>query len=347
MLLGATVVIAASGLADSILRVNRVQFAEGLRYDFQVTWNTLSAEPGQMALVEAIPGVTEVQAALIGPVTAAAGQRTLATFAISATPGSDFLRYEHLDGSGFMTGSDAVWVGHNLSRVLGVGVGDTLQMTALGQMHEARIAGIINQGVGSLVYIPTPLMRSWIPGGLPLVNAAFVRAEPASHDAVRAALVALPNVLAVETIAFTTRDMFDYMSLWVNFSYVFAAFGMVLTLVVVFNTISVNLIERHEELMIMRTTGARLREIGAAVAWETLSLAALGIALSVPLGLWVLALLLANYELDFFGMLNVVEARSFAVVFAGIVLVILLAQNLSMRGLRRSDLGATSKTLSM
>ncbi|MBZ0286634.1 MAG: FtsX-like permease family protein, partial [Anaerolineae bacterium] len=240
-----------------------------------------------------------------------------------------------------------VWVGHNLARVLHVDVGDTLRLTALGETHEALIGGIVNQGIGSLVYLPNALMRSWIPGGLPLVNGALVRADPSQLDTVRNALGDMPGVMAVESMAMTIADLRDYLGFWVNFSYLFEAFGFILTLVVVFNTITVNLLERHEELMIMRSTGARLREIAATVTWETLSIAVIGIILSLPLGWWALNYLLGFYHLDFFGLLSVVELRSYLIAALGIVAVIAIAEMLSLRSLRRRDLGAMSKTLSM
>ncbi|MBK8024268.1 MAG: FtsX-like permease family protein [Chloroflexi bacterium] len=347
VVLGCTLILAASGLADSTLRVVGVQFEQGVHYDFQVLWDTPSAEPMRRAPLEAVPAVNDAALVLIGPVTAAFDGATLDTYALTLDQGTDFLTFAMLSGEPALSSGDAVWIGHNLARVLNADAGDTIRLTALGQTHEARIAGVVEQGIGSIVYLPSDLMRSWLPGGLPLVNAALVRADPAQIDAVRVALGDLPGVQSVESMARTRHDLNTYMSLYVDFSRTFVLFGFVLTLVVVFNTITVNLLERHEELMIMRTTGASLREIGAAVAWETLSITVVGILISLPLGWAALEGLLANYDLAFFGQLPAISPQSYAVAIAGIVLVILVAVLLSLRSLRRSNLGALSKTLSM
>ena len=132
-----------------------------------------------------------------------------------------------------------------------------------------------------------------------------------------------------------------------NFSYVFQAFGYVLTLVVVFNTVSINLHERHEELMIMRSMGARLREIAATITWESLTVTLLSIVISIPIGLFVGDILIRNYDLDFYGMFTTIAPRSYILAAVGLIVVVLFAEWLSLRGLQRDDLGALSKTLSM
>lgn len=132
-----------------------------------------------------------------------------------------------------------------------------------------------------------------------------------------------------------------------NFSYVFQAFGYLLTLVVVFNTVSINLHERREELMIMRSMGARLREIAATITWESLTVTLLSIVISIPIGLFVGDILISNYDLDFYGMLTTIAPRSYILAAVGLIVVVLFAEWLSLRGLQRDDLGALSKTLSM
>ncbi len=347
VILGCTVILAATGLADSPLEMHRIQYTDGIHYDFQVIWSNMLVESMRRGDIDSIPGVTDVEMALIGTVTTAAGDRSIDTFAVTIEAGTDYLTFTPVGGDPALSNQESVWIGHNLARVLNVNVGDTLTMTALDQTHEAPVGGIVNQGIGSLIYLPAALMRSWIPGGLPLVNAALVRVDPAQIESVRAALSALPNVMTVEAMATTTRDILSYLSLWINFSYVFAGFGFVLTLVIVFNTITVNLLERSEELMIMRSTGARMSEIAAVITWETLSVAFVGFALSVPLGWWALRVLLGFYDLDFFGMIGVIRPASYIIAAVGVFLVIAAAEVLSLRGVRRSDMGAMSKTLSM
>ncbi len=114
---------------------------------------------------------------------------------------------------------------------------------------------------------------------------------------------------------------------------------------VIFNTVSMSLHERREELAITRAMGAGMGEIARTITWEMLSLTVLGVLLSLPLGWQALGWLMGRYELDFFGVLSVIEPRSIGIALAGIAGVVLLAEWLSLRGLRRADLGWLSKSL--
>lgn len=349
VMIGFTVLLAASGTADGVINWNRVQFYDGPAYDLQVTWNMPAPATARLAAVTGTPGVAEAVSALIGPVTVGirhSPARSLDTYAVSLDGDSGFLRLVTTAGDAAFRQDDAVWIGHNLARVLDLSPGDTVTLTALGQSHEARVAGIVDQGAGSPVFVPQALMNSWLPLGLPQANAALVRVESGQREAARRALGDLPGVTAVEVVAQTAADIADYSALFVNFSYLFQAFGYLVTLVVVFNTVSINLHERREELAIMRAMGARLGEIARALGWELLTMSGLGMILAVLPGWIALDWLMGNYHLDFFGVTNTIAPHSYLIAAGGVIAVVLLAEWLGLRGLRKADLGYLSKTLS-
>jgi putative ABC transport system permease protein len=347
VVLGGTVILAASGTADSTLRSVDVQLESGILYDLQVVWEAPLPAGNIDSQLADMGEVADYQLALLGPVTAQHGEHLLDTLASSFTSADDYYNFRVIDGEAVFSREDAVWIGHNLARVLQVETGDVLTLDALGQTVEAEVAGVVDQSMGSPVYIPTALMRSWTPLGAHVVNTAFVRVEEGQLAAAQQVLADLNGVVAIDVISLTTEDVGNYVSFYVNFAYIFMAFGYLLTLVVVFNTVSINLRERHEELLIMRSMGAQLNEIAATVTWETLSVALIGVLLSVPLGWFAMDYLLNNYDVDFYSMLNVISPSSYLLAFIGVVVVVLLAEWLSLRGLRHADLGKLSKSLSM
>lgn len=345
--LGCVVIFAANGNADSSLNSVATQYRDGIRYQLRVIFDDIRPAAAYDGQILGFEGITDHQCALYGLVTARNGDRTIDTFVSSFARADDYVHFHLLDGEPAFSRQDVVWIGHNLARVLDLRVGDEMQLDALGQSVEVSVGGIVEQSIGSPVFVPTTLMQSWTPLGLHVANAALVRVEEGQLDAVRAALGQSNNVIVVENMGHIVEDITNYYGLYVNFSYVFMAFGYMLTLVVVFNTVSINLRERHEELLIMRSMGARLREIAAVITWETLSIVLIGIVISIPMGRLASDYLLGNYELDFFGMLTVIHPSSYALGIIGIVGIVVFAEWLSLRHLQHEDLGTLSKSLSM
>ncbi|MBN1967082.1 MAG: ABC transporter permease [Anaerolineae bacterium] len=346
VLLGCVVILSTSGTADTTIRMYRAQYVDTLHFDIQVTWEAFDLAENRRILVADLPGVAGVEVALAGPATVRLGERSLDTFAISMSDRDDFYTFNTLAGDPAFTRDDVIWIGQNLARVLQAGPGDTLTLEALGQQQHAEVAGVVEQAFGSVAYVPADLMASWTPLGVRLANLAFVRTEPGQLEAAQAALAGLDGVVSVDVLPTYSADLWAYLSLWANFSYMFQLFGYVLTLLVVFNTISINLHERREELAIMRALGATLGEIGRTITWETLSVTVLGMVLSLPLGWIALGWMMQNYDLDFFGSVNTVAPASYLIAAGGIVAVVLAAEWLGLRTLRGVDLGALSKTLS-
>jgi putative ABC transport system permease protein len=346
VMLGCIVIFSASGTADACIRSVQVQYTDGPRYDLQVVWGVPNLAEPRADQVRAVAGVEAVTMALAGPAAAAANGHTLDTYAISMDNRREVIRYVTVDGDPAFSREDAVWIGHNLARVLDLHTGDMLDIAALGQQQTAEVAGVVDLSIGSPVLVPAALMRTWTPLGVSAVNMALVEvAADADLIAVRAALEALPGVISVEDAQVNAQDLATYMSFWIEFSYVFQGFGYLLTLVVIFNTVAINLHERQEELAIMRTMGASLGEIARTITWETLSLTGLGMVLSLPLGWAALDWMLGNYDLDFFGMLNYIAPGSYVLAVVGIVAVVLLAEWLGLRALKHVDLGRLSKSL--
>ena len=256
---------------------------------------------------------------------------------------TDFYQFETIDGAAALSHDEGVWVGHNLARVLDLSTGDTLTIKALGQTNEAPIAGVVNWATGVLV--PATLMQTWSPLGVQLANITLIRAE--AIDDVRRELIALDGVGSVEVVEQTNQDIVAYTSLYTNFSYLFQSFGYILTLVVLFITIRVNIHERREELAIMRSMGSSIGDIAGTITWETMTVTILSMIIGLPLSWRFLEGLMQNYDTDFTGFITYIAPQSYVVAGIGIIVIVLFSQWLGLRNLRKLDLGYLSKSLSM
>jgi len=293
--------------------------------------------------VEAVKGVASAQVALFGPVTVKNAGKVFDTLAFVLDEKDPYIVLTTLEGAPAFSSADGVWIGHNLARVLKADVGDTLTLTALGQTKRAKVLGIVSQAFGSPVFIPRSLFTAWTPGGVALANTALVRVTGGQLADARDALAKVPGVVAVEDYPAFVKDVNDYLGFWRINSWAFAIFGILLTLAIILNTVNARLQEQQADLAILRSLGITRREIVVSVLTEILILAALGIAIGVPLGREVGAQMAHSVDMDFYGLVATLYPASIPVCIAAIGLIVILATIPGLRSAFNVDLGQVSK----
>jgi len=316
-------------------------------FDLRVDLGSLMPGEPLETQVQQVSGVTGAQAALIGPVAVVrASGETFDTVAVALDERAPFIAPERLQGSPALSSADGVWIGHNLQRVLGIGVGDTITLRAFGQERPVTVLGSVSYALGSPVFIPRGLLSQWTPGNVFPANAVLVRVQPGQEAAVRDALAALPGVVAVEVFGDFETDLNHYLEWFRVGSLIFGGFGYILALALLFNTVNASLRERRDELSILRALGSTRGEIALTVTLELLAMVLLGAAIGVPLGREAGFWMNHSYETEFFGQVNAILARSYVMGLASLVIVVLLAEIPGLRAVQRVDLGQVSKSQS-
>ena len=164
---------------------------------------------------------------------------------------------------------------------------------------------------------------------------------------VREALAKIPGVVSVEDYPAFVRDVNNYLSFWRINSWAFAAFGALLTLAVILNTVNARLQEQQADLAIMRSLGITRREIIVSALTEILILAALGIVLGIPLGREVGFQMAHSVDMDFYGLVAMFYPHSLPLAIVAVLLIVLLAAIPGLRSAFKVDLGQVSKGQSM
>jgi putative ABC transport system permease protein len=190
-------------------------------------------------------------------------------------------------------------------------------------------------------------MEDWLPGSDLIVNTALVRTEPEQIDYVRDRLAEIPGIVAVENYEAFVTDLRNYVQYWISMSFMFGAFGLLLTLAVILNTVSATLHEQRSELAILRSLGISRREIATVVLLELLIMAIIGIAIGVPLGARIGTMMVHYYDNDFYGMLEQLQPISAIVGISGLLIIVVLAAIPGLRSVQKMDLGQVSKSQSI
>jgi putative ABC transport system permease protein len=312
-------------------------------YDFVVTLKGFDAASNLANRVSGIAGVTGVETGLIAPVQVELADKSYTALGIVLEDDHTFTWFDTLEGTPAMSSGEGVWLGHNLSRVLDAQPGDTLTVTAQGLTQQVTVEGIFNQVLGSPMVIPMSLFRQWTP--LHLANQAYVRVDPAGRAAAQNALNHLPGIIGVEDWQSTTQDIQRAIRFNGDNTAIFLVLGMILTFVVLFNSITSNLQDRSTELAIMQMQGFSKGEINRRITLETGIALLLGILLGIVPTLVLVDYSMQLYNTDVAGVLSVTNPVSWVYAVILLVIIALFSQWLSMRQVYKTNLGDVSKAV--
>jgi putative ABC transport system permease protein len=205
----------------------------------------------------------------------------------------------------------------------------------------------VREVLGAPILIPMSLFSQWTPLNLRPANQVYVRTDPDQRLEAQRALSALPAVIGVEDWSQTSADVADVIAFNGNFAYIFLGFGLLLTFVVLFNTINANVYERRNELAIMRMQGVSLAEIRLITTWETLIAVTVGLLIGLIPALAVYNYIISLYQTDVAGNMIYINPVTWIIAIALLVATALVTQLLPLRQIARANLGDVSKSVSV
>lgn len=345
VLAGSMMLFSALALWD-MMALNFGQYFDSTDFDLRVDLDSFQSGEAVEAQMRGVEGVEAAQAALIGAVVIVnpAGD-ALDTIAVAVDETDPYFDLVTTNGADAFSSTDGVWIGHNIERVLGVGVGDTITVIAQGIEQQAVIRGIVSQVIGSPVFVPRSLMMEWTGGMFP-VNSVLVRVKKDQDAAVREAVIGLPGVHAVTVLDEFDDDLNHFLQFYRINTLMFGGFGLILALALLYNTVNASLRERRDELAVLRALGTSGWEIGLSVTLEFLVMVVIGALIGVPLGRYAGYFLATAYDTDYFGYITYLAPLSYVVGLAGMLLVVLLAEIPGLRAVHKTDLGQVSKSQS-
>jgi len=343
---GSMMIFSSLALWDTML-INFDDYFSASAFDLRVDMAAFQSAGALETQVAEIEGVKGVQGALIGPVSVTSTDgRHFDTVAIAMDDNDPFFELRTLEGAEAFSSTDGVWIGHNLQRVSGVEVGDTVTLHALNQEYPVKVLGVVSYTLGSPVFVPRSLMQQWTPGGIFPANTLLVRVDEGRADTVRDALVDLPGMRAVELMPDFESDVDHYLEYFRSGTLIFGTFGYILTLAVLFNTVNGSLRERRDELAVMRALGSTPLEIALTVTLELMLMIVIGMLIGIPIGREVGFWLNRTYETDFFGQVSTIRPVSSLIGAISLIVIVLLAELPGLRSVHKVDLGQVSKSQS-
>jgi putative ABC transport system permease protein len=243
-----------------------------------------------VAAVRALPQVSALTIGLLAPTTAHNGTRSLDLMTEVLGPAAT---WKPTIVAGSRTGG--LVLAAKAAADLHAGVGDTISLEHP-QAEEGglrtvatpiRVAGIHPNPLRLLSYLDADTARLFHLDGV--TNLLTVQpAAGTTPDAVRRALLALPNVATAESARTTTQGMRSSLNEYLGILQVAAAITLLLALLIAFNTTSIGMDERRREHATMLAFGLPVRTILGLTTLETALVGLIGTAAGLAGGYEVL-----------------------------------------------------------
>lgn len=302
--LSVAVLVGSLFSTDAVEHLIDAIFFQADRQDASITF--VSERPDSVvADIARLPGVLTVE-----PVRALAARLTFGPtsrrVAIEGRmPGADLSRLIDMDGRPVHLPEAGLALTDKLARVLGVRVGDVVQVETLDRRRrvaDVPVTAVVQGYVGMASYMDLAAVNRLNQEGR-MISGVNVKLDPAGRDALYRRIKAMPAVasISLQTLALETlrRTMAENIGIMTG---VFTALALVIAFGVVYNSARIQLSERAREIASLRVLGFTRAE----VSWILLAELAILTVLALPVG-WLLGYGLA------FGMARGLETELFQV----------------------------------
>lgn len=339
-------VLAAFGMLDSMNTMLDRYFHTIERWDLQVVF----AQPqtaATLARIRRLPGVKEVVPAAAFPATlqTATGHKDIL---LTAIPSDQHVRgWDVQDGitPRAALADGGMLITPALAHTLGLQRGDTVQVKTPFGVKKATVRAFSNELYGTLAFVDSKTLQAWTGAPATVFNLVYLKADPPQWKTLKKALFHLPGAARVQIKADAEHDWRQFMGLFYAFMVFIIAFVVGMAFAVLFNAMTVNILERQRELATMRALGAPIRLLGRMAALESVILWLLALPFGLGAGWYVTRAMITGFSTELFSMTTFIAPRSYVLTAIAILLTMLLASLPAIRRIARLDLAAATKMM--
>jgi putative ABC transport system permease protein len=344
--LGLVLLVVAFSTFDSMDFLMDKQFSKTYRWDLAGMFSSSQSE-SVLAGIRSIQGVESAEPAYLALAEATAGTRSNDLQLVALSPGQELHGFDLEGGRDAekVLGEGKIILTKGVADQLHVAVGDSVEIMTEGGSASLEVGGVSTEAMGGLAYASTETKDSLL--GLPAgFNGIFLRTTSPSLDGdVQAALYGMPGVEGVQIKQEIRDDFEEVMALFNVMVGFIVAFCLVMFAAIVFNTMTVNVLERERETATMRTLGSSGLSVAAMLATEGLAFSLLAIAPGLILGTWVGSYLIQTFSSEFLTMSFHMYTRTYVMISVLVVAAALLSTLPSLRYSIRMNLAEATKVL--
>ena len=325
----AALILVSLSMLDMVEDISGTEIDKTQHYDARVILQGTGSATTATHIAH-MDGVEAAEALLDQPYRVKLGEESQSTSIRGIEPDSTMYSLITPDGDITDVSEEGIILPTFISDKLGVETGDTVYLEPLvGTVGEAErtVVATINEPMGGRPYLPLNEAQKLfnLPGA---ATSVFVRfyGEPSPELLER--IYDLPEVASIEQADAFQEYMDESMGAMYAMVGVMLAMSFGLGMAIVFNGVTVNVLERRREIAIMRAIGMSDRQLASIITMENLGTALIGILLGLPLGYQI-----ANYimeasteSMEGMSFTAVIYPRSYVIAAVCSVIIMLLSQ---------------------
>jgi putative ABC transport system permease protein len=243
---------------------------------------------------------------------------------------------------------DGILIPYALKDDLGANVGDTVQLEPLvGTVGETekKLAGYVDMPIGGRAFMPLREVQKVLhsPGGATGLLLTF-DGEPS--PVLLKKLYNLPQVASIEFSDDFRRLIDEMMGFFWVFIGVMLSMGAALGIAIIFNSVTVNVLQRIREIALMRAVGMRAAWINTVLSIENLTIGVFGVLIGIPLGRYIadgFFKAMATSADDIASISLTIFPRTYIIAVVSALIILLISQIPAMRQIHRLSLATAIK----
>ncbi len=293
--------------------------------------------------IDNVAGITAVEPAAVGPCTLINGTKQTDSALMGLEPDSSMRHFMDDQGNVLQLRTGEVLLSKQYQNKLGLAVGDPVSVKIPGRgTLSYRVGGFAQEPVGMFAYSTLEDARQAL--GLGLSSTLYyVKIAPSSLDAARQTLYGMPQVSTLVDLHQIHNEINGYLALLYIFVAVMLTFGTFMAFALVFNTSTINILERELEIATMRTLGTPNWKISVALTAENVFMGLLGLAPGFVAAYIVMARAMQLYQTDYFSFSLSIFPASYILASAAVIGVMVISELPSLIYVRRMDLSQSVK----
>jgi putative ABC transport system permease protein len=334
------------GLSDSMNYFFHNNYTVVEKWDVTALFSTPQTQ-ATWSEIQSWEGVGKVEALMQLPATLKANGHTedivLTALAVDQTlHGFQFPQGVSID-SAFRDGRLVLTSGM-LSQI-GLQEGDQVTLeTPLGP-QDFTLGSSSDEMMNSVAYISLAELQKRAGSQSPLFNGFFLTVDESQAKQIVIDLYQLPGAVSIQRKANLVADLQSLMILFYAFTAVMMAFSLLMAFALLFNAMTVGVLERRREFATMRSLGTGRRWIALLLFAENLILWLFTLIPGLLLGYLMAQVMGSAFNTDLFTFKVVIAPLTYVVAGLGILLTMLLATLPAIRRVNRLNLAEATKVL--
>lgn len=297
--------------------------------------------------IEEVPGVTMVEPTVGSPCTISNGGdkdvESILMGALTDTVMRGFLDEKNREVE--ITPNHCL-LSRNYRDELGISIGEMVEISSLNRSRSFVVSDFIMEPMGSFVYVPVEEARKLLGYGNKS-SAFYIQVDEGYYQQVRDSLYDMPEVLTLVDLSQIKKEINSYMSLLYIVIAVMLVFGIIMAFSLVFNTSTINIMEREQEVATMLTLGVPQWKASLSLTLENVMMGLLGLIPGYIAARIVMVQAMKLYETDLFAFTPSISVWTFIITGVLVIALMVLSEFPSLRHIHNLDLAESTKRRSL